>query len=118
MKLSDFILDDNVEILYFDETSFHSRLVQKRAWWVKGKRLKVPSTKERGQGFTLFGAISPCLKGNAYFEVHNSTKGVYFMDFMKNIQAQIKPQFSDKRLILVADNHRAHKGDNKKAILD
>ncbi len=44
MKLSEFILDDNVEVIYFDETSFHSRLVQKRAWWLKGKRFKVPST--------------------------------------------------------------------------
>ena len=35
MKLSDFILDDNVEVIYFDETSFHSRLVQKKAWWYK-----------------------------------------------------------------------------------
>ena len=25
MKLSDFILDKNVECIYFDETSFHSR---------------------------------------------------------------------------------------------
>jgi hypothetical protein len=24
MKLSDFILDDDVEVIYFDETSFHS----------------------------------------------------------------------------------------------
>ncbi len=24
MKLSDFILDKNVEVIYFDETSFHS----------------------------------------------------------------------------------------------
>jgi hypothetical protein len=24
MKLSDFILDDNTEVIYFDETSFHS----------------------------------------------------------------------------------------------
>ncbi len=40
------------------------------------------------------------------------------MDFMKNIQAQIKSQFRNKRLILVADNHGAHKGDSKLAILE
>ena len=32
---------------------------------------------------------------------------------MDNIQSQIKPQYRDKRLILVIDNHRAHKGDLK-----
>ena len=76
----------------------------------------MPSTEERGQGFTLYGAISPCLKDNGYFEVHNSTKGPYYIEFMRNIQHQILPSFKNKRLILVADNHGAHKGATKMAI--
>ena len=79
MKLSDFILDKDVEVIYFDETSFHSRMIQKRAWWKKGQRFRVPSTQIRGAGFTLMGALSHCLEGNAYFEVHKSTKGLCFV---------------------------------------
>ena len=118
MKLSDFIFDKATEVIYFDETSFHSRLVQKRAWWVRGMKFKIPSTKERGKGFTLFGAISNCLEGNGYFEVHRTTNSLNFIEFMTNIQSEIKPAYRNKRLILVADNHGAHKGPSKMAVLE
>ena len=42
-----------------------------------------------------------------------STKGIYFIEFMKNIQRQILPEYKNKKLILVIDNHSAHKGENK-----
>ena len=118
MKLSDFIHDPNVEVIYFDETSWHSRMVQRRAWWFKGQRFKVTSTQERGKGWTLFGAISPCLRGNAYFEIHHSTKGVYFEEFMTNIQARIRPEYRQKRLVLIADNHKAHQGEHRRALVE
>jgi hypothetical protein len=85
VKLSDFILDENTEVIYFDETSFHSRLVQRKAWWRKGERLKIPYTENRGEGFTLLGAVSKCLKNKGYFEVHRSTKGACVINFMQNI---------------------------------
>ena len=80
--------------------------------------MKVPTTENRGKGFTLFGAISPCIKGNAYFEVHNSTKGTCFMHFMTNLQKEILPGYKNKKLILVADNHGAHKGPAKMELLE
>ena len=36
---------------------------------------------------------------------------------MKNIQPQILPEYSRKRLILVIDNHNAHKGPSKEEVL-
>ena len=87
MMLSDFILDENTEVIYFDETSFHSRLIQRKAWWKRGERFKIPYTENRGEGFTLMGAISNCLKNNGYFEIHKSTKGSCVINFMTNIQA-------------------------------
>ena len=113
MKLSDFILDPNIEVIYFDESSFHSQMTQTRAWWWKSKKLKIPSTYARGTGFTLYGAVSPCLKGNAYFEIHKSTKGEFYMSYMKNLKEQILPEYKHKRLILVIDNHTAHGGPAK-----
>ena len=68
-------------------------MIQKKAWWKNGDRFKVPSTQIRGKGFTLFGAVSHCLKNKAYFEVHKTTKGVCFVEFMKNIQNHIEPEF-------------------------
>lgn len=85
MKLSEFIIDNNTEVIYFDETSFHSRLVQRKAWWMKGERLKIPFTENRGEGFTCMGALSKCLKNNSYFEIHKSTKGSCVINFMTNI---------------------------------
>ena len=81
-------------------------------------KFKIPSTKLRGSGFTLYGSISNCLKGNGYFEIHNSTKGPYFIEYMTNIQNQIKPEYRNKRLILVTDNHKAHKGPTKLEVLN
>jgi len=92
--------------------------VQKRAWWVKGERFRVPATHKRGSNFTLFGAISPCLIDNSYFEVYPSTKGIYFEEFVKNLQQRIRPEFRHKRLIFVADNHKAHGGPRRKALVE
>ena len=77
-KLREFIFDDKVAVIYFDETTFHSRMTQSRAWTAE-KKLKVPSTKIRGSGFTVFGAVGECLKDNGYFEIHDKTKGTYFL---------------------------------------
>ena len=76
-------------------------------------KFRIPSTETRGEGFTMYGSISNCLEGNGYFEVYNSTKGVHFIKYMENIVSQIKPRYRNKRLILVADNHPAHKGKEK-----
>ena len=35
------------------------------------------------------------------------------MNFMKNIQAKIKPAYRQKKLIMVLDNHGAHTGKEK-----
>ena len=109
-KLREFIFDDDTHVIYFDETSFHSWQHQRRAWSSLCK-VKVPSTKLRGANFTLYGAISDCLRDSAYFEVHDSTNGVDFLAFMGNMRAQIRPELFDKRLVLVLDNHRGHKGE-------
>ena len=93
-------------------------MVQKRAWWHRGQRLKIPYTENRGSGFTLMGAISHCLKNNGHFEVHKSTKGACVIEFMKNIQKHILPAYRDKRLILVADNHSSHKGPTKIEVMN
>ena len=83
-------------------------MVMKRAWWHKGQRFRVPSTQVRGAGWTLFGAISPALQNNSYFEVHTTTNGANFETFMTNIKHHIRPAYRNgqKRLILVADNHK------------
>jgi transposase len=40
------------------------------------------------------------------------------MEFMKNIQSHILPEYAHKRLILVLDNHRSHYGLLKASILN
>ena len=45
--------------------------------------------------------------------MHNSTNGIAVMNFMENIQAKIKPEYRQKKLIMVIDNHSSHKGPKK-----
>ena len=76
----------------------------------------MPSTEVRGKGFSLYGAISPCLKGNGYFEIHKSTNSEDHMTFMRNIQDRIRASYRQKRLALIFDNHKAHFGEKKREI--
>ena len=66
----------------------------------------------------MMGAISHCLKNNGYFEVHKSTKGTCVIEFMTNIQRHILPEYRGRQLILVADNHSAHKGPTKIEVMN
>ena len=79
---------------------------------MRGQRFAVPAAKERGASFTLYGAIGTCLQeNNSYFEIHDSTNAIDVASFMENLKDQIKPELIGSKIILVADNHNANKGD-------
>ena len=50
--------------------------------------------------------------------MHKSTKGTCVVEFMTNIQCHILPEYKDKRIIMVADNHSSHKGPSKIEIMN
>ena len=121
--------DPNVVMMYFDvsfkscsslflqETSFNSRMIQKKAWFFRQKQLKVPSTKIRGKGATIMGTISKCLPNNGYFQIVEKTSKICFMEYLNNLREQILPEFRAKKLIFLLDNHSAHRGPDQRALL-
>ena len=72
MDLGTYIAEE-VPVIYFDETSMNQGNAQKRAWFVPYERFNVP-VKSNVKNFTIYGAISECLRNNnSYFEIHSST---------------------------------------------
>jgi hypothetical protein len=59
---------------------------------------------------TIYGTISSALIGHGYFEQHRSTNKKCFLSYIENLKARIKPECLQQRLIMVLDNHSAHKG--------
>ena len=56
------------------------------------------------------GCISNALRNQGYFEVVDTTNGTNFISYLQNLKNEVKPECKDKRLVLVMDNHSAHKG--------
>ena len=117
IKLGEYISEPNTVMGYFDETSMHSQLIQRKVWYFKGVQLKIPSTKVRGKNFTVMGILSEALPDCGYFEVVPKTNKICFLEFMRNLRARILPEFRSKKFILVLDNHSAHKGPDRRELL-
>ena len=66
----------------------------------------------RNASFTLYGALGECISGSGfYWEIHDSTNGSDFLDFITNLYGEIDFSKLEVRPILLFDNHRAHLGD-------
>ena len=101
MQLADHIVNGR-NMIYFDESSFNADQIQQRAWFYKKEKFIIPAAKKRGKGFTIYGAISNCLKNrNSYFTIGDSTNKIDFIQFMKELKNQIKVSCRDPKPILV-----------------
>ena len=66
------------------------------------EKFVIPAAKTRGKGFTVYGAISSCLKKrNSYFTIGDSTNKIDFISFMQGLKSQIKVQNRDPKPILI-----------------
>ena len=84
--------------------------MQTKAWSHKDLKIRIPLTKKRGAGWTVYGTISTAIIDHGYFEIHRSTNKKCFFNYLTNLKARIKPECQQKKLIMVLDNHSAHKG--------
>ena len=116
------LICDGVPVMYFDETSFQLEMTMRRAFYPRQNKLVLPIPRGQRRGFSLYGCIGSCVRGGAYFEVHDSSNKEDFMAFMRNLEGQlIQPELPvtrRKRPVLVLDNLAAHKGADRLLIME
>ena len=106
LKLAEYI-SEGVPIMYFDESSMNAYQCQKSAWYPRHMQFQVPvaTSKDRGSAFTIYGAVGDCIRGNGYFEVHDSTNKIDFASYLRSLKARMLPQPVNVVPVLVLDNH-------------
>ena len=115
MKLQEYIFGEE-PVIYLDQTTFRTDMVQKKAWFYKGQRFPVPLAKgkDKGFSFTVFGAVGHCIRGNGFFhEIHEATTAEAFSHFVVNLADQLGPLPAGVKPGLVLDNHNAGRGDRE-----
>lgn len=93
-------------IVYTDESSFNMWLQQKRTWFSVQEPVKIILNKYRGQGITVYGAISEELH-SPLFSTAKGTNGEDFSKFLKKIRAAFR-FCRGRKIYLVLDNAAAH----------
>ena len=101
-----------------DESAFNIEMRQKCVWHSRDSKPIIDSPKVRGSGWTVYGAVSTCLRNrNSYFEIGKSTNKIEFRAFIENLGKQITAKYRNPKPLLVLDNHAAHKGDRLEVML-
>jgi hypothetical protein len=73
LMITDYIAND-YPIIYMDESAFNIEMRQSRVWHSRDSKPIINAPEVRGKGWTLYGAISTCLRNrNSYFEIGKST---------------------------------------------
>jgi transposase len=122
MRMSDWIVEDR-PVIYFDETTFNPDMHQKKAWYYRGSRFAMPLRKQsmkKGEkcGFSVYGAVSTCIKNGGYFELHSSSNKNDFCAFMERLEKKIIKVSSGLKPVCILDNLSAHKGPDRRAIMN
>ena len=68
----------------------------------RNEKFIVPAPKTRGKGWTVYGAVSTCLRyRNSYFEIGKSTNKIEFSSFIENLAKQVKAEHREPKPLLV-----------------
>ena len=96
------------DLLFIDESSFHSWLAKGKAWQREDQVIEVPLNKDQHR-ITVFGAIGTALKNNMFCELYNTTNGENFCKFLPLLKANLRNQYSKRKVYLCIDNHVGHR---------
>ena len=101
-------------IIYIDESSFHSWINSNKSWSMRGH----PNNHVIDDGrfaVTVIGAIGKCLQ-QPVFELYDKTDEKNFIHFLRLLKSKLPPHI-DKPIVFL-DNHTAHKTKEVKKLLD
>ena len=95
------------QLIFVDESSFHSWLGKDKAWSRDDQIVEVPLNKAQHR-ITVFGGLGPVLKNNLFCELYGTTNGANFRNFLRLLKANVRNQYSNRKLYLCIDNHSGH----------
>jgi hypothetical protein len=109
------LLDENVPIIFMDETTVNTWQMKTKSWSTKNDIVyhTRPSTR---LGVTVFGAIGNCLK-KAMFMTAKSTNKNDYLNFMRQVSQQVRPDPQNRKPVLLYDAHRAHTSLDARALI-
>jgi transposase len=92
-------------LVYFDESSFHMWMRNARTWTTPDCAVKWQIPKIRGQGVTVFGAISTDLPQPVFMKAPTTSKE-HVLKFLGLLRRQFRDP--DQTVFVVLDNHPSH----------
>ena len=104
------------QLIFVDESSFHSWLSKDKAWSREDQIIEVPLNKLQHR-ITCFGAIGNALKGNMFCQLYNTTNGANFRKFLRLLKANLRNQYSNRTVYLCIDNHSGHHSEKSLKIM-
>ena len=105
------------DLLFIDESSFHSWLAKGKAWQREDQVIEVPLNKTQHR-ITVFGAIGTALKNNMFCELYNTTNGFNFRKFLPLLKANLRNQYSKRKVYLCIDNHVGHRSKESLKVME
>ena len=103
-------IEEGQNIVYFDETSCNLWMRRRMAWSGKEQPVKYPLNQFRGKGVTCLGAIGETLPRGVFQLAESTNSGAVCKFLLKLRNAfSVRDRWKHDRIVLVADNHTAHK---------
>lgn len=96
----------NRPCIYQDETTFHSWMQKAKSWSRKDSPVYHARNNKR-VSTTVYGAIGHCLQ-HGVFVLGRSTNQNEFQEFLRQVKAAVKPQFSTQKPFFLYDQASAH----------
>jgi hypothetical protein len=110
-------MDENVEVLYFDESSVNLWDHSEKVWMDPEKPFSMTLSKQRGAGVTLIAAISN-RRPDIMWEFAPSTNKVSVLAFFKKYLARLRKGRKYSKIVIVLDNHASHRSLDVRALIE
>jgi transposase len=102
-----YLLDQDADVIYMDETAFNSWQKIDRTWFHRQKKFTVPRSSPRGSGFTLYRAIGRSLRHGRAFMIGTSMNNADTRAFFRLLAREKRDP--DAKPFVVMDNHVSHR---------
>ena len=95
-------------VIFMDECSLELWRKPARTWFSNENQVIAPLNSKKLSNLTIYGAVCLPLTKPVFMQ-GVATNHKLFMDFLKEIHDHLRIPFNGKKMVLVIDNHPAHR---------
>jgi hypothetical protein len=99
----------NKPCVMVDETTVNLWMKSTRVWTSTTDRITLPLTSSRGKSLTIYGSVSLATNTVFTYSTGTSTNIEEFNLFLEHLRSTVKPEFKNRVIHLLLDNHVVHK---------